>query len=111
MKIYDAFFEVVKNFRKRFSGGSVNNIDVTGSLTSEILLIISLLLACLLIRHISPLLAGVAVLVLAVMLIINMPLIPKFKVEQEDSLNKMIFYAILTLGILITFIYWGGNLV
>ena len=55
--------------------------------------------------------AGVAVLVLAVILVTNMPLIPKFKMEQDDSLNKMIFYAILTLAIIITFIYWGASYV
>ena len=41
----------------------------------------------------------------------NIPLIPKFKLEQEDSLEKMIFYAIVTLSIIIVFLYWGGNLV
>ena len=44
-------------------------------------------------------------------LIKNMPLIPKFKIEQDDSLDKMIFYAVMVLGIVVVFVYWGGNLV
>ncbi len=40
-----------------------------------------------------------------------MPLIPKFKIEQDDSLDKMIFYAVMVLGIVVVFVYWGGNLV
>ena len=49
--------------------------------------------------------------ILAIMLISNIPLIPKFKLEQDDSLEKMLFYAIVALVILATFMYWGGNLV
>lgn len=111
MKLYDQFFDVVKKFRQLFSGGPARNSDVSGSITAEILIIVSFLLVCLLIRHVSPLLAGIVVILGGVLLVANMPLIPKFKVEQEDSLDKMLFYAVLTLGILITFIYWGGNLV
>lgn len=48
---------------------------------------------------------------LAIVLISNIPLIPKFKIEQEDSLEKMLFYAIATLALIVTFMYWGGNLV
>jgi energy-converting hydrogenase B subunit G len=61
------------------------------------------------IRHISLPLSIIVVSVLAVLLITNMPLIPKFKREQSDSLEKMTFYAIITLGILITVIYWGTS--
>jgi energy-converting hydrogenase B subunit G len=50
-------------------------------------------------------------LILAVVLIANIPLIPKFKIEQEDSLEKMVFYAVMTLAILGIFLYWGGSLV
>ena len=61
--------------------------------------------------RLSVLLAGLVTLILAVMLISNIPLIPKFKLEQDDSLEKMLFYAIVALVILATFMYWGGNLV
>ena len=111
MKLYDQIFDVVKQFRKLFSPGPVTNADVSGSLTAEIFLIVSLVLSAILLRHVNVLLAGLVTLILAVMLTSNIPLIPKFKLEQEDSLEKMLFYAIVTLAILATFMYWGGNLV
>ena len=111
MKLYDQIFDVVKQFRKLFSPGPVTNADVSGSITAEIFLIVSLVLAAILLRHLNVLLAGLVTLILAVVLISNIPLIPKFKIEQEDSLEKMIFYAVITLAIIITFLYWGGNLV
>ena len=111
MKLYDQIFDVVKQFRKLFSPGPVTNADVSGSITAEIFLIVSLVIAALLLRHVSVLLAGLVTLILAIVLISNIPLIPKFKIEQEDSLDKMLFYAILTLAIIVTFLYWGGNLV
>ncbi|WP_295609647.1 hydrogenase [uncultured Methanobrevibacter sp.] len=111
MKLYDQIFDVVKQFKKLFSPGPVTNADVSGSITAEIFLIVSLVLAAILLRHVNVLLAGLVTLILAVVLIANIPLIPKFKIEQEDSLEKMLFYAVITLAIIITFMYWGGNLV
>jgi len=111
MKLYDQIFNVVKQFRKLFSPGPVTNADVSGSITAEIFLIVSIVLAVILLRHVSVLLAGLATLVVAIVLITNIPLIPKFKIEQEDSLEKMLFYAVVALSIIIAFLYWGGNLV
>ena len=111
MKLYDQIFNVVKQFRKLFSPGPVTNADVSGSITAEIFLIVSLVLSALLLRHVSVLLAGLVTLILTIVLISSIPLIPKFKIEQDDSLEKMLFYAIVTLAILGVFLYWGGNLV
>ena len=111
MKLYDQIFDVVKQFRKLFSPGPVTNADVSGSITAEIFLIVSLVLSAILLRHVNVLLAGLVTLILAVVLISSIPLIPKFKIEQEDSLEKMLFYAVITLAIIVTFMYWGGNLV
>jgi energy-converting hydrogenase B subunit G len=111
MKLYDQIFDIVKQFKKLFSPGPVTNADVSGIVTAEIFLIVSLVLSTILLRHINVLLAGLATLIVAIILISNIPLIPKFKIEQEDSLEKMIFYAVVTLAIIITFLYWGGNLV
>ena len=111
MKLYDQIFNVVKDFRKFFSPGPVTNADVSGSITSEILLIVSLVLTCLLLRHVHILLSGLVTLIVLVVLIKNMPLIPKFKIEQDDSLDKMIFYAVMVLGIVVEFDFRGGNLV
>ena len=111
MKLYDQIFNVVKQFRKLFSPGPVTNADVSGSITAEIFLIVSLVLSTLLLRHVNVLLAGLVALILAIVLISNIPLIPKFKIEQEDSLEKMLFYAVVTLTIIVIFLYWGGTLV
>ena len=111
MKLYDQIFDVVKQFRKLFSPGPVTNADVSGSITAEIFLIVSLVISAILLRHVNILLAGLVTFILAIVLISNIPLIPKFKIEQEDSLEKMLFYAVVTLAIIVTFMYWGGNLV
>ena len=111
MKLYNQIFNVVKQFRKLFSPGQVTNVDVSGSITSEIFIIVSLLLSALLLRHISILLAGLVSLILAIVLITNIPLISKFKIEQDDSLEKMLFYAVVVLGVIVLFVYWGGNFV
>lgn len=111
MKLYDQIFDVVKQFRKLFSPGPVTNADVSGSLTAEIFIIVSLVLSTLLLRHVSVLVAVLAVLIVGFVLISNIPLIPKFKIEQEDSLEKMLFYAVVTLVIIVTVLYWGGSLV
>ena len=111
MKLYDQIFNIVKTFKKLFSPGPVTNADVSGSITAEIFIITSLVLSALLLRHVSVLLAALVAFILAIVLISNIPLIPKFKMEQEDSLDKMIFYAIITLSIIVIFLYWGGRLV
>jgi energy-converting hydrogenase B subunit G len=62
-------------------------------------------------RHVNVLLSALVTLILASLLISSIPLIPKFKIEQEDSLEKMLFYAVVTLSIIVVFLYWGGNFV
>ena len=111
MRLYDQIFNVVKKFKELFSPGPVTNADVSGSITAEIFIIVSIVIASLLLRHVSLLLAGLVTLILAIVLINNIPLIPKFKLEQEDSLEKMLFYAVLVLGLIVIFLYWGGTLV
>ena len=108
MKLYDQIFNIVKEFKKLSSPGPVTNADVSGSITAEVFIIVSIILAVMLLRHVNILLAGLVAFILAIVLISNIPLIPKFKIEQEDSLEKMLFYAILVLSIIVTFIYWGG---
>ncbi|MBE6505503.1 MAG: hydrogenase [Methanobrevibacter sp.] len=111
MRLYDQIFNVVKKFKELFSPGPVTNADVSGSITAEIFIIVSIVIAALLLRHVSLLLAALATLILAIVLINNIPLLPKFKIEQEDSLEKMLFYAVFVLGLIVIFLYWGGTLV
>jgi len=37
-----------------------------------------------------------------------MPLMPRFKKEQNDSMASMMFYVMLALAIVITLFYWGN---
>ena len=111
MRLYDQIFNVVKKFKELFSPGPVTNADVSGTITAEIVIIVSIVIAALLLRHVSLLLAALATLILAIVLINNIPLLPKFKIEQEDSLEKMLFYAVFVLGLIVIFLYWGGTLV
>ena len=53
MKLYDQIFDIVKQFKKLFSPGPVTNADVSGIVTAEIFLIVSLVLSAILLRHVS----------------------------------------------------------
>lgn len=105
-KIVNSFRGII-NIKQRIKEDSATNESVSSALAAELTLISTVLIAVIMLRHISVLLTIVAVLALGLFLVTNMPLIPKLKREQSDSLDKMAFYAILTLGILVTVIYWG----
>ena len=81
--------------------------NVSGALAAEFLIFVSLILAALFLMHISVIASVVVVILVAVLFFTNMPLAGKIKTEQSDSLEKMTFYVIVTLGILIAVIYWG----
>lgn len=100
-------FKGITNIKQRIKEDSPTNESVSSVLAAELVLISTILVATIMLRHINLFLAMVVVLALGVLLVTNMPLIPKLKREQSDSLDKMSFYAILTLGILVTIIYWG----
>ena len=67
----------------------------------------SLILAALFLRYVSVVASIVVVLLVAVLFFTNMPLAGKIKSEQSDSLEKMTFYVVVVLGILVAVIYWG----
>ena len=89
MKLYDQIFGVVKQFKKLFSPGPVTNADVSGSITAEIFLIVSMVLAVILLRHISPLLAGLVTLILAIVLISNMDLLCKTTIHYYAGVMSL----------------------
>lgn len=110
MGLYDKIvnsFKGIIDIKGKLNRDPATNESVSSALAAELTLISTLLIAALLLRHINVVLTIIVVLGLGLFLITNMPLIPKLKREQSDSLEKMTFYAILTLGILITVIYWG----
>lgn len=112
MGLYDRIvnsFKDIINIKGKLTRDPTTNESVSSALAAELTLISTILIAALLLRHINVILTIIVVLGLGLFLVTNMPLIPKLKREQSDSLEKMTFYAILTLGILITVIYWGTN--
>jgi energy-converting hydrogenase B subunit G len=109
MRLYDMIVNSFKRVKKKVSQESASNESVSSALAGELTLISTLLIASIMLRHISLILTVIVVLGAGLLLLTNMPLIPKIKREQDDSLEKMMFYAILTLGILITVIYWGTS--
>lgn len=106
MKIYDKITEIAGKYK-----GFSNNDNITGNLAADLVIISTLLMLCVLTRHVSILVCIILLVVLSFIFISKLPIIPIFRKEQDDSLDKMLFYSILTIGILFTVIYWGGNLV
>ena len=106
MRLYDKITEIAGKYK-----GFSDNDNITGNLAADLILITTLLMLCLLARHISILLCILLIIILAFVLISKLPLIPIFRKEQDDSLDKMLFYSVVVIGLLFTVIYWGGNLV
>ena len=90
MSLYDSFLDSIKDLRSKLKNDPA-----------------SLLLSALLMSHVNMFASVFLVIILAVLLISNMPMAPKIKREQDDSLEKMSFYIIVTLGVLVAVIYWG----
>ena len=107
MGLYQKFLDSIKNLKSNLSKGSTTMDNVSGAIAAEFLLFVSLILAALFLRHVSVIASIVVVLLVAILFFTNMPLAGKIKSEQSDSLEKMSFYVIVTLGILIAVIYWG----
>ncbi|MCL2114688.1 MAG: energy-converting hydrogenase B subunit G EhbG [Methanobrevibacter sp.] len=109
MRLYDMVVNSFKEVKMKVAKDSTTNESVSSVLAAELTLISTLLIAAIMLRHFNIVLAIVVILGLVLFFTTNMPLMPKIKREQDDSLEKMVFYAVLTLGTLITIIYWGLN--
>ena len=110
MELYDKIvnsFKDITNIKEKVRSDVTTNESVSSALVAELTLISTLLIVAIMLRHVNIVLTVLIILGLTLILITNMPLVPKLKREQSDSFERMIFYAILTLGILTTIIYWG----
>ncbi|MDR2544244.1 MAG: energy-converting hydrogenase B subunit G EhbG [Methanobrevibacter sp.] len=107
MDIYTMIHNSVQNFQNKLKKDKITNENVSSSIAAELTIISTILISSILLRHINVMLTVLIILGLGLYLITNMPLISKLKKEQDDSLNKMMFYVILTLGILVSVVYWG----
>jgi energy-converting hydrogenase B subunit G len=109
MSLYDIIISKIKEIQgEDAEGGPVTSIAASSTLAAEIALLSSLLVAVIMLRFFSNALMIVAVLIVAAIAVFSMPIMPKLKREQNDSLNSMIFYVILALGIITTLFYWGS---
>ena len=107
MALYQKFLDSIKGLKSNLSKDPTTMDNVSGALAAELLVLVSLILAALFLRHVSAIASIIVVILVAILFFTNMPLAGKIKSEQSDSLEKMTFYVIVTLGILVAVIYWG----
>jgi energy-converting hydrogenase B subunit G len=108
MNLYDLIVKKIKDIQGADDETPVTNISTSSMLTAEITLISSILVALIMLRLVNKVLMIVAVLVVLFTFLVAMPLMPRFRKEQNDSLAAMMFYVILALAIVITLFYWGN---
>ncbi len=108
MGLYDLIINRLQEIqRKAKEQEPVTNISASSTLAAEITLISSVLIAAVMLRRISDMLMVVVVLALVIGLVAAMPLMPRLREEQGDSFHNMIFYVIITLGVITALFYWG----
>jgi energy-converting hydrogenase B subunit G len=109
MNIYDIILKKIKDVRMETGDDQpVSNIAASSMLTAEITLISSLLISVVMLRLLNKTLMIAVVVVLFVLVFLAMPIMPRLKREQNDSLASMSFYVIVALGIIVTLFYWGN---
>jgi energy-converting hydrogenase B subunit G len=109
MNIYDIILKKIKDVRMETGDDRpVSNMAVSSMLTAEITLISSLLIAVVMFRLLNKTLMIVLVVVIFLLAFVAMPIMPRLKREQNDSLANMSFYVIIALGIVVVLFYWGN---
>lgn len=111
MAFYDLLLKSLREIRSGIQNNPLTNDNVSGAIAGELVIISVTLLSTLLFARINILISIFLAIICAVFILTNLPLIPKVIKEQNNSLNSMLFYVILTLGLLIPIIYWGVNYV
>lgn len=109
MSLYDVIINKIKQLQgKDGENEPVTSIAASSTLAAEITLLSSLLVAVIMLRYFNNALMIIAVLLVMGIVVFAMPIMPKLKKEQNDSLNSMVFYVILALGIITALFYWGN---
>ena len=109
MSLYDTIINKIKQIQDYDKENEpVTSIAASSTLAAEITLLSSILVAVIMLRYYSNALMIVAVLLVAAIALFAMPIMPKLRREQNDSLNGMVFYVILALGIVTVLFYWGS---
>ena len=107
MNLYELVHDKIKEIHARTENETVSGVSTASYLASELVVIVSILITSILLRKISPILMIVGILVIFAIIITNNPIMPKFRRAQNDSLNNMMFYALLVLALLVAIFYWG----
>lgn len=109
MNIYDFILKKIKDVRMETGDEDpVTNISATSMLTAEITIISSLLIGVVMLRLLNRALMMALVVVIFIIIIMAMPIMPRLRREQNDSLATMSFYIIVTLAIIVSLFYWGN---
>ena len=109
MNIYDIILKKIKDVRMETGDDRpVSNMAVSSMLTAEITLISSLLIAVVMFRLLNKTLMIALVVAIFVLAFVAMPIMPRLKREQNDSIASMSFYVIIALAIIVVLFYWGN---
>ena len=107
MAVYELLLNSLKEVKGKSKDGPLTSDNVSGATAGELTIISVTLIAAILLSHINLLISALIIIILAVFLITNLPLIPKVIKEENNSLDTMMFYVILTMGVVVCLIYWG----
>jgi energy-converting hydrogenase B subunit G len=109
MNIYDIILKKIKDVRMETGDDRpVSNMAASSMLTAEITLISSLLIAVVMFRLLNKTLMIALVVAIFVLVFVAMPIMPRLKREQNDSIASMSFYVIIALAIIVVLFYWGN---
>ncbi|MCG2828093.1 energy-converting hydrogenase B subunit G, EhbG [Methanothermobacter sp. K4] len=109
MSFYDTVIDRIRELTEKDGEKGVSNISASAALTAEITVTAAVLIAAVMLRKINFILMVFTVLLLAVFLLTSFPISVRLRREQGDEFSRMIFYALMTLGILVSIFYWGGS--
>ena len=109
MNIYYIILKKIKDVRMETGDDRpVSNMAASSMLTAEITLISSLLIAVVMFRLLNKTLMIALVVAIFVLAFVAMPIMPRLKREQNDSIASMSFYVIIALAIIVVLFYWGN---
>lgn len=107
MNLYDLLNNKIKQIQSKTENQTVSGVSTASYLASELVLIVSILIISILLRKINIILMIAGLLVIFAIIMNNLPLMPKLRRAQNDSLNNMMFYALIVLAFLVAIFYWG----
>lgn len=109
MSFYDIIFKKIRQVQEKAEEEKpITNVTASAMLTAELILIASVLIAVVMVRLIHPVLMIILVAAILIIALKAMPIMPLLRKEQNDSLNNMMFYVVVALGVIVALFYWGN---